>query len=187
MFGLWTFSHTITLAVVAALAGMIKASRTAETQNSLPLWWGHIRQSVKAVLPHKRSIKMDCIEKVELDEELGCLIGLEDTAMWRRMKARQFPEDTRNEQAADLLDRLAKEIEALEGSDVHLRIVRKQREFCDIEHTDPLTDPYARMRALISTELRDIGFRSKPKTCRQLLEDIADQIEEIEISEDLNA
>ena len=40
----------------------------------------------------------------------------ESTANWRRSKAAQFPQDTRNLQAAEELERLARQIEALEGS-----------------------------------------------------------------------
>jgi hypothetical protein len=44
------------------------------------------------------------------------------TADWRRRKAAEFPDDTRNLEAAEELKRLATEIEKLEGSPLHRQI-----------------------------------------------------------------
>ena len=46
----------------------------------------------------------------------------ESTANWWRSKAAQFPQDTRNLQAAEELERLASQIEALEGSEVYRQV-----------------------------------------------------------------
>jgi hypothetical protein len=47
-------------------------------------------------------------------------LELECSAEWRRQKAQEYPEDAqRNLEAAELLDKLAVEIRALQGSDVH--------------------------------------------------------------------
>ena len=48
------------------------------------------------------------------------------TAEWRRRKAEEFPEDTRNLKAAEELERLAAEIETLEHSEIHQQI-------CDVQ------------------------------------------------------
>jgi hypothetical protein len=58
------------------------------------------------------------------DLDLNLRIGyqVQSTAEWRREKALQFPDDMRNLRAAEELERLAVEIEALEGSDIHRQI-----------------------------------------------------------------
>jgi hypothetical protein len=43
-------------------------------------------------------------------------LELSEKADWRRVKARQYPDDERNLDAAELLDRLAGEVLALDGS-----------------------------------------------------------------------
>jgi hypothetical protein len=47
---------------------------------------------------------------------------VEGTAEWRRQKAEESPDDKRNLEAAEALDRLALEIGALEGSELHQQI-----------------------------------------------------------------
>jgi hypothetical protein len=56
--------------------------------------------------------------------DLNMVIGYEvqNTAEWRREKAKQFPDDTRNLRAAEELERLAAQIEQLEGSAIHERV-----------------------------------------------------------------
>jgi len=62
------------------------------------------------------------------DDHLMKLIGynVQGTAEWRRRKAEEFPEDTRNLKAAEELERLAAEIETLEHSEIHQQI-------CDVQ------------------------------------------------------
>jgi hypothetical protein len=56
------------------------------------------------------------------DLELEAL-DLEDSAEWRRQKAQQYPEDARrNLEAAQLLEKLAVEIRALDDSEVHRQL-----------------------------------------------------------------
>jgi hypothetical protein len=58
---------------------------------------------------------------------------LENSAGWRRQKAQQYPEDTRNLEAAALLDRLAVEVRALTGSEIHHQLsatAEKCDDFC---------------------------------------------------------
>jgi hypothetical protein len=69
----------------------------------------------------------------------------ESTAEWRRSKAIQFPEDTRNLRAAEELERLAREIEALKGSDVYRQV-------------DEAPDVWIDINEAVSYELRKVGF-----------------------------
>ena len=57
-------------------------------------------------------------------DDLYTLIGyqVEATADWRRRQAEYFPSNDRNRRAAKELERLAAEIEQLEGSSVHEQI-----------------------------------------------------------------
>ena len=56
----------------------------------------------------------------DLNEKIGYQV--QGTADWRRQKAEQFPDDERNLEAAEELDRLAAEIDALEDSEIHRQI-----------------------------------------------------------------
>ena len=57
----------------------------------------------------------------EMADDLYTLIGyqVEATADWRRRQAEYFPHDDRNARAAKELERLAVEVDQLEGSSVH--------------------------------------------------------------------
>ena len=56
-----------------------------------------------------------------LNEQIG--YNVQGTAEWRRRKAEEFPDDTRNLQAAEELERIANEIETLdEGCPIHKQI-----------------------------------------------------------------
>ena len=59
-----------------------------------------------------------------MSDNLNTIIGyqVQSTAEWRREKAVQFPNDFRNLTAAEELERLAAQIEKLEGSDIHQRV-----------------------------------------------------------------
>jgi len=75
----------------------------------------------------------------------------------------QFPDDPRNGRAAELLDRLAPEIAALNGGPLHLRL-----ESFIVEDA---------FNFEISSTLKAIGFRYFPQSGRQLLEDIVADLE----------
>jgi hypothetical protein len=79
---------------------------------------------------------------------------VESTAEWRRLKAKQFPDDTRNLEAAEQLDRLAAEITSLDGSEIHRQI----DQLYDLAYK---TDDFSFSESLnesVSEELRSIGF-----------------------------
>ena len=72
------------------------------------------------------------------DDHLTTLIGndMQGTAEWRRRKAEEFPADTRNLNAAEELERLAAEIEKLEGSEIHQQICDVQERINRIDDGD---------------------------------------------------
>jgi hypothetical protein len=70
---------------------------------------------------------------------------VEGTAEWRRQKAEEFPDDKRNLEAAEALDRLALEIGALEGSELHQQISDL------VDHIDP--DVWCEVSEALSAEL----------------------------------
>ena len=53
---------------------------------------------------------------------------VESTAEWRRRTVERFPEDHRNVEAAGILERLAPELRALEGTALHERVARLAEE-----------------------------------------------------------
>jgi hypothetical protein len=95
---------------------------------------------------------------------IDALVDCAGTAYWRREKAIQFPDDTRNIGAADELDRLAVEVAALEGSALHVRL----DEIFEDE------DRGAVAMQLISEILRQVGFSRWYKTGEELLQNVVD-------------
>ena len=93
------------------------------------------------------------------------LIDVAGTADWRRLKAEEYPNDDRNCEAVDLLGRLAKDIAALEGSEVHRQIETAS------------ADTSGRFSEVVSEELRNVGFHSWPESGHELLEGIAKRLE----------
>lgn len=79
---------------------------------------------------------------------------LENSADWRRQKAAEFPDDGRNIEAAALLERLANEVRALEGSALHYSLVRLVDDATDSGIND--------LVSTLSIMTKDVGFRSFP-------------------------
>ena len=110
------------------------------------------------------------------DDHLMTLIGynLQGTAEWRRRKAEEFPEDTRNLKAAEELERLAAEIETLEHSEIHQQICDVQERINRIDDSDLWTE----VSQAESEALRSIGFHVSYDTGLQFLEWYRDLLEE---------
>jgi hypothetical protein len=88
---------------------------------------------------------------LSINEIIG--FNIEGTAEWRRRKAEEFPDDRRNLEAAEELDRLAEEVEQLDGSDIHQRILK----------LFDLAEPYyatigEHLGEEVSSALRSVGF-----------------------------
>lgn len=101
--------------------------------------------------------------------ELECLVNCEATALWRRGKETQYPEDQRNARAAEILTSLREQIAALDGSPIHERLVNlwmTKEGFGDI----------------VSESLRSVGVHLTPRNGLELLEAIA---EVAELADDL--
>ena len=108
-----------------------------------------------------------------MSDDLMEIVGyqVESSAEWRREKAEQFPRDSdRNLGAAEELEQLAKEIGALEGSDIHTRV----RETLDRMDAD---DGYE-LDECVSAEIRSIGFNNS-HSGRSFLEWYCEAVEEI--------
>jgi len=88
---------------------------------------------------------------LSINEIIG--FNIEGTAEWRRRKAEEFPDDRRNLEAAEELDRLAEEVEQLDGSNIHQRILK----------LFDLAEPYyatigEHLSEEVSSALRSVGF-----------------------------
>jgi len=118
------------------------------------------------------------------DLDLNLRIGyqVQSTAEWRREKALQFPDDTRNLRAAEELERLAVEIEALEGSDIHRQISDVHDSIfrlCDEDDNVTSIDSVVwDLNEAVSAELRSIGFHGGYETGTQFLEWYRDLLRE---------
>ena len=111
-----------------------------------------------------------------MSDDLNELIGyqLQSTAYWRRNKAEQFPDDPRNLEAAEELERLAEQIEKLENSEIHKRL----RDLCDRFTAVDSGDGWYHISEEISAELRSIGFRTGYETGEQFLKWFCELLEE---------
>jgi len=90
---------------------------------------------------------------MSISEMIGYKV--EGTADWRRTKAVEFPQDGRNLKAAEELDRLAAEIEKLDGSPIHMQLIEAEEQLCSAPGGD---DVWIEIGETLSAELRSIGF-----------------------------
>jgi hypothetical protein len=114
-----------------------------------------------------------------MSDDLNIAIGyqVQSTAEWRQCKAKEFPDDVRNVRAAEELERLAAEIEVLEGSGIHEQIAEVQdgiNGICDENGWDVWGD----ISESVSAELRSVGFHGGYSTGRKLLEWYRDLLRE---------
>jgi hypothetical protein len=118
-----------------------------------------------------------------MSEYLNEMIGyqVQGTAEWRHQKAAQFPEDARNLKAAEQLERLAAEIDGLQGSQVEIQISDAQDSINGLDTGDVWQD----LNETVSSQLRAIGFYNVCPTSTELLEWYRDLL--IERVNDLNA
>jgi hypothetical protein len=84
--------------------------------------------------------------------------SVEQTAEWRRGKAEQFPDDSRNSEAAEELDQLAEELNKLLGTDVGASLEKRLDAIEALIEKNDWWDVYG--AEWISETLRGIGFRS---------------------------
>jgi hypothetical protein len=111
-----------------------------------------------------------------MSEYLNEMIGynVSGTAEWRRQKADQFPNDTRNAEAAEELERLAREIDALEGSEIERQINDAHDSINKVDDGDA----WMKISEAVSDQLRSVGFHSSYETAAELLEWYRDTLNE---------
>jgi len=112
-----------------------------------------------------------------MSEYLNELIGynVQGTAEWRRRKAEQFPEDTRNTGAAEELERLAREISELDGSEIEQQITEVHD---NLNREEDWCDAWQELNESVSEELRSIGFHNSYSTATKFLEWYRDLLSE---------
>ena len=112
-----------------------------------------------------------------MSDDLNMLIGyqVQSTAAWRRDKAVQFPDDGRNLKAAEELERLAAQIERLEGSELHTLVRDTYDRFLA---ADDDGGGWSGIDEDVSAQLRSIGFHIDYATGEQLLEWFCGRLEE---------
>jgi hypothetical protein len=94
---------------------------------------------------------------------------MEHTAEWRREKAEEFSNDSRNIEAAEELERLAKEVSELAGSEISQRIDQLEAMSDDANYS---------MVEWLSEELRAVGFRTCYKDGAEFLKTYCERLEE---------
>jgi hypothetical protein len=101
------------------------------------------------------------IEQMSVAEVIDSLVNhLEGTANWRREKADEYPDDVRNIEAAEILDRLASQLRSLDGKTATAFAVA-------VNTTD-----HFRVSEAFSEYLGRIGFDHDPRNAVELLDDI---------------
>jgi 2,4-dienoyl-CoA reductase-like NADH-dependent reductase (Old Yellow Enzyme family) len=81
------------------------------------------------------------------------------TAEWRWEKAAQFPDDVRNEKAAEELERIANEIGLLRGSEIHRQIDEACQLLNNLMDNERVSH-WEKITEAVSEKLRSIGFHS---------------------------
>jgi hypothetical protein len=117
----------------------------------------------------------------EMSDNLYTLVGyqVEVTADWRRRQAEYFPHDDRNARAAKELERLAGEVDQLEGSSVHEQIRLATDRLKDEDWfamRKAFTPSYAQSVLTVPTRVAcdswngiAIGYGGDPTRCRRKL------------------
>ena len=97
---------------------------------------------------------------------------VEGTAEWRRMKADQFPDDARrNIEAAEELERLAREIHAFDDAEIERQINDAEDRITSHEEaTENYGTLWVDINETVSEELRSFGFRGAYGTVGEFLE-----------------
>lgn len=101
-------------------------------------------------------------------------LELSDKADWRRKKARQYPDDERNLDAAELLDRLASQVLALEGSSAAATFEKEYDAIFSADDQDESHDRAREIMRLWAEYRAGIGFRIFPGTGEAILRDLMD-------------
>jgi hypothetical protein len=92
-------------------------------------------------------------DDTELNTEL-LKVEFLNTAEWRRQKAAEYPDDKRNLEAADLLERLAETVDQVEPALLQAYVELWE----DAPEAEALSDM-----------LREIGFYTAPKTATEFV------------------
>lgn len=101
-----------------------------------------------------------------LDELVA--FDLAGTADWRRSKVIEFPNDHRNSEAAEILDRLASEVSKLEGTDRHKRLAHLAEE----------TAEDGKFSVFLSDLTRLVGFRLFPDSAEDFIDELIYALEQ---------
>lgn len=92
---------------------------------------------------------------------------LDDTARWRRQKAIEYPDDSRNQWSADLASAIARELRAGVGTsqaNQHLNTIKRLWQAGDEFHASETVNEY----------VARIGFDHAPENAEEFLADVAD-------------
>ena len=136
--------------------------------------WRTLTRNGRNLKPSPHIKTASCFGKLRgvgaMSDDLYTLIGyqVEVTADWRRRQAEYFPHDDRNARAAKELERLAGEVDQLEGSSVH-----EQIRFA----TDRLkNEDWFAVSKSVYAELRSVGFDSTYESGLRFLEWYCDRL-----------
>lgn len=94
--------------------------------------------------------------------------NVESTAHWRRLKAFEYPDDLRNEKAAEKLDQIAIELKAFEGTDTH----RKLAEFWESLSEDDASQ----FSFEINEMTKGVGFRNHYDNAEDFVDNLIDRV-----------
>jgi hypothetical protein len=107
-------------------------------------------------------------ETVMLDLETLLTMDVLSSAEWRREVAARHPDDARNMEAADMLDRIGAELEALEGTPLHQKLAGLY---------ERSGDDCVGLVEVQSEMIKSVGFHSWPTSAIEFLTDLVERIE----------
>jgi hypothetical protein len=103
---------------------------------------------------------------LDIEIDIATLVAddVSGTADWRSRKAVEYPDDARNREAAEILEKIASDLLTLEGTEIH----RRTAEAFD-RHLERFSEE-------LSELTRQVGFWAFPNTGTEFLEDLLSRL-----------
>jgi hypothetical protein len=134
-------------------SGSVSLSLDHSAQKNLP------RSRADSVAAHRPEKEVPVFEDLKTKFEMQ--------AEWRREKAEEYPNDKRNQKAAEIFDRLLPTVH-----DIAPNVIHSYRDFCN--GRDP-NDPLPAIE-IEQEHLRNVGFHTEPQNAEEFLRELIDDL-----------
>lgn len=134
-------------------SGSVSLSLDHSAQKNLP------RSRADSVAAHRPEKPVPMLEDLKTKFEMQ--------AEWRREKAEEYPNDKRNQEAAEIFDRLLATVD-----DIAPNVIHSYRDFCNgLDPNDPLP-----ATEIEKEHLRSVGFHTAPQNAEEFLRELIDDL-----------